>query len=448
MLLIIREDMSLELSYKKVFKEYANPMMLRSVLNSLMHTADRLVAAMFIGAQALVATTITSPLMYFTYAVAALFIGGLGAYVGLLIGRDNIIKANQSASGILVILGIVGVMLTIPTYFFNEQLVHLLGAKGELIEMTQTYLKVFSLSFPFMLLGKGLDVLIYNDGSPRYSFGLNMITTALNFTFNIIAVAILDLGILGLAGATVISSAVQFVGGVVYFTIKPKIIKLSKPNIKLKTVFRIAYNGLSDFAMLLVDAVMIYIVNQAFVRYLTPNHFEAYAAANILMILFYGIFMGATMGLQPIFSQMMGKGKGNELKGLLNYSIKRTMVIGLLAYIGFMPVAGYLLNLLVDSREVLEIAKFFYVTMGFAVLFSNLPLQTSLFFTAINRPIESAVISVVRTLFLIPAIAYSAIVMMGAIGIAIGFLVTDLILIAVLVVYIKKLDISKLAVYE
>ncbi len=440
--------MNSELNYKKVFKEYANPMMLRAVLNSLMHTADRLVAAMFIGAQALVATTITSPLMYFTYAIAALFIGGLGAYVGLLIGRDNIEKANHSASGILLILGVVGIMLTIPTYFFNEQLVHLLGAKGELIEMTQTYLKVFSLSFPFMLVGKGLDVLIYNDGSPRYSFWLNMITTGLNFALNIIAVAILDLGILGLAGATVISSAIQFVGGVVYFTIKPKLIKLSMPNIKLKTVFRIAYNGLSDFAMLLVDAVMIYIVNQAFVRYLTPNHFEAYAAANILMILFYGIFMGATMGLQPIFSQMMGQGKGNELKGLLNYSIKRTMVIGLLAYIGFMPIAGYLLKLFVDSREVLEIAKFFYVTMGFAVLFSNLPLQTSIFFTAINRPIESAVISVVRTLFLIPIIAYSAIVMMGAIGIAVGFLVTDLILIAILVVYINKLDISKLVVYE
>ncbi|RXV63592.1 hypothetical protein DWB64_01050 [Fusibacter sp. A1] len=49
--------------------------------------------------------------------------------------------------------------------------------------------------------------------------------------------------------------------------------------------------------MLIVDAVMVYVVNRAFISFLTPKHFEAYASANILMIVFYGIFMGATGGL-------------------------------------------------------------------------------------------------------------------------------------------------------
>ncbi|MCK8060322.1 MULTISPECIES: hypothetical protein [unclassified Fusibacter] len=80
-------------NYSKLFRSYAFPMMIRGVLNSLMHTADRLVAALFIGASALVATTITSPLMYLTNAVSALFIG-----------REKPKKAGQSASGILLLL--------------------------------------------------------------------------------------------------------------------------------------------------------------------------------------------------------------------------------------------------------------------------------------------------------------------------------------------------------
>jgi len=63
------------------------------------------------------------------------------------------------------------------------------------------------------------------------------------------------------------------------------------------------------------------------------------------------------------------------------------------------------------------------------LLFSNLPLQTSLFFTAVNRPIESAAISVARTLVLIPPITFISIKLIGAWGVATGFILADVILI-------------------
>ncbi len=107
-------------------------------------------------------------------------------------------------------------------------------------------------------------------------------------------------------------------------------------------------------------------------------------------------------------------------------------------YVVSVPISGLVLKLFVDSPIALEHAKFFYISIGFAVMFSNLPLQTSSFFTAINRPIESVVISIARTLFLIPLIAYISIMLMGGLGVAVGYLLADVILIAFLVVYMKK----------
>ncbi len=49
--------------FKKTFKEYAKPMIIRSIFGSIMNTADR--------------------------TIAAIFIGGLGAYVGLLIRKKQ-----------------------------------------------------------------------------------------------------------------------------------------------------------------------------------------------------------------------------------------------------------------------------------------------------------------------------------------------------------------------
>lgn len=90
----------------------------------------------------------------------------------------------------------------------------------------------------------------------------------------------------------------------------------------------------------------------------------------------------------------------------------------------------------------------FYYTLGFATLFSNYPLQLTIFFTAINRPLESAVISVFRTLLLIPVIIYVSIMLLGARGVSFGFILADILVILGSLFYMYKIDLSKLKVYE
>lgn len=437
-----------ENNFRAIYLKYAKPMIIRSVFNSFMHTADRMIAALFIGSSALVATTLASPLMYLTYAIAAIFIGGLGAYVGLLLGQNRIDEANNISSGIIMLLTIIGVLMTLPVFFLSTPIAKFLGASADMLVMTGTYIKVFSLSFPFTLMGRSLDVLICNDDSPKFSFVVNVIVTTMNLGLNIMAIAVFDLGILGLAGATVISNVFQVVAGLYYFLFESVTIKFTKPVFYLKKVLRICYNGLSDFSMLIVDAVMVFIVNMAFTKFLSPAHFEAYAAANLLMVMFYGIFMGTTMGLQPVLSRAMGENRFEFLEGLLNYGIKKSMILGFLAYVIFIPFANGILGLFVDQGTTHELAMSFYLTLGFAVMFSNYPLQLSIFFTAINRPLESAVISVLRTLILIPLFAYLGIMMFGANGLSLGFILADVILIMLLLVYMKRIDISKLIILE
>ncbi len=440
--------MKKENTFKIQFNEYALPMITRSIFGSIMHTADRIIAGIFIGSSALVATTLVMPVLYFIYGLSALFIGGYGAYVGLLIGKGEIDKAKGISSGILLLLVVLGLFISTPSILFSEEISIFLGAKGEIITSASSYLRVVSISFPIMLVARCIDILIYNDGSPKYSFRLGIFVTTLNLILNIISVALLDLGIAGLGISTVISETAMLIGCLNYYIFKTKVLKIAKPKLKLKVVVRIIYNGLSDFAMLFADSIMIFILNYALIKFLTPEHFEGYAVANVLIIFYYSIYMGASMGLQPIYSKLMGKEEFEKLKPLLFYSIKKTMIISLLGYIISIPISIFVLGLFIDSQIVLEYAKFFYITIGFVVMFSNLPLQTSSFFTSINRPIESMIISLVRTVVLIPIAAYISIMLMNQIGVAMGYLIADTILISLLMIYLKKLDVSKLKIYD
>lgn len=438
----------INIQYKQQFSEYANPMIIRSVFSTIMYTADRLIAALFIGASALVATTLVSPLMFLIAAFSSLFISGMGAYVGLLIGRDKTDKANHISSGILILMGVLGLAMAIPSILFSEQVAYFLGARDEFFRLAESYLKIFALSFPLLLVGKGMDVLILNDGSPKYSFILNIVVTVANLLLNLVAVAILGWGIEGLAWATVISSALELFGGLYYFLFRSKTLHLRFPRFKIRIILRILYNGLSDFTMMIVEAVMVFVINMAFIRYLTPGHFEAYAAVSIVITLFYSIHMGATMGLQPILSQMMGKKEFPDLKKILYYSVKKTMIYSFIAYLALIPVISYVLVLFIDDPEIIQIGKFFYITIGIATMFSNFPLQASMFYTAINRPIESAAISTARTLLLIPALTFLAIKFIQAPGVALGAIIADIALIISLYIFMNKQDLSKVKVYE
>lgn len=438
--------MTKNIMYKEQFKRYGKPMIIRSMFNSLMMTADKLIAALFIGASALVATTLVSPLMFLMAAFAMFFITGLGAYVGLLIGRDEVEKANALSSGIILLMASIGFIMMGLSLVFAENFAHFLGARGEFYQLSVDYLRIFSLSFPLLLTARGLDVLILNDGDPQYSFKLNIVASISNLLLNLFAVGILGLGIKGLAGATVIAIGIEFFGGLWYFLKKSKLLHIRKPSLNIKTTLRIVYNGFSDFAMMVVEAITVFVINIAFVNYLTPNHFEAYATVSIIITLFYGIYMGASGGLQPLFSQMMGRGEFENLLGLAHYSVLKTFKLGVLMYIALIPFIEPLLGFFIEGAETIAIGKFFFLTIGAATLLSNYPLQMTFFFTAINRPLESAFISVMRTLILIPPAMYFLVMILGASGVAIAYVLADGIMIIGLMIFMKKIDLSKLHV--
>ncbi|MGB3368704.1 MAG: hypothetical protein WBA54_14505 [Acidaminobacteraceae bacterium] len=56
--------------------------------------------------------------------------------------------------------------------------------------------------------------------------------------------------------------------------------------------------------------------------------------------------------------------------------------------------------------------------------------------------------SVFRILFLIPPITYLSIIIFGALGVSIGFIFADIMILMGSFIYMTRIDLSKLKVYE
>ena len=434
---------------QKYFKEYSLKLIFQNVVMGLMMSADKIIASMFIGVNALVATNLIGPMQLMIYAVSTLLMSGLGSYVGLLIGQGKIDKANRTSSAVLILLtGIISIV-TLLVITFPSEIAYFVGARGEVLHLTKDYLFYVSWGFIPMVVASAIDVLIMNDGSPGFIMKVNIVSTILNLFLNIVFVAYFNLGIVGLAVATTISNLIHLVTSGYYFVTKCTTLKLVKPSISTKVLFRIVYNGTSDFLGMFSEGLKRYVINIAIITFLTPKHMEAYAIVSMFIIIFVSsVFYGTALGLQPIFSKMMGAMHYDRLKPLLNYSVKNSNYIALTIFVLAVPFLKPVLGLFSNDLETINIGFYIYLTFGFATLFENLPNAVIMFFTAINRPIESVVFSVTRTVILLPCLTYFSVYAFGASGLMLGTLFAEIIMIMLCYKYLNGIDFTKMQIVE
>ncbi len=363
--------------------------------------------------------------------------------------KKEIHEANKTASFIVLIFIAIAAILAVFTSINANQVASLLGASGDYHKIATMYLRYLSIAFFPQMISVVLDGLVMNDGNPKYNFRVNMITLAMNVVLNMIFfVIIFKQGVIGLAVATLISHSYHLIADIYYLAYKSNTIKKIKmPTKNYQALKRVLYNGSSDFLGVFIEAIMIYVVNLSILKFLPNEYLEAYAASAVFTLFIAKIYLGSQYGLQPISSNLMGQEKYDELRQLFLFSVKRSALYALgFFYIILIPVARFGLPYFLDNPQLVNIAFILYLQVGFAIVLSNIGIQSSVFFTAINRPIESLVIAVIRTLILIPVCIYTMIWIFEFIGIVIGFLIPEILMTIGFMYYFKRLDLSRLKV--
>ncbi|WP_335872757.1 MATE family efflux transporter [Bacillus sp. 2205SS5-2] len=432
--------------FLEVYREFSHRVITTKLVMALAGSADHVIAAMFISSGVLAALTLITPMLFFVFAFAFMFASGLSSYIGLLIGKKEIKKANQSASFIVLIFTGIALILSGVTAVNASKVASFLGATGEYHQIATTYLRFVSIAFFPQMVSIVLDGLVMNDGNPKYNFRVNMITMFMNFILNVVWVVILDYGVFGLAIATLISHSFHLLANLYYFIWRSDIIKLRKPKKNIYALQRTLYNGSSDFFGVFIEAIMLFVVNQAIINHLSGQYLEAYAASAVFTLFISKIYLGSQYGLLPVASKMMGEERYTELKQLLVFSVKRSAIYAFGFYLALIPFVWLGLPYFLEDAQFVNIAFMLYLGVGFAVVCSNIGIQSSIFFTSINRPMESLVIAIIRTLILIPIFSYTMIGWLKLSGIMMGFLVPELIISVAFYVYFKKIKLSALSV--
>ena len=190
---------------KSCFGEFARYSVL-SILGTLGVSCYILADTFFIsegmGINGLAALNMAIPIFNFIYGIGLMLGMGGATKFSICKSRGDREQGNQVFSHAVSAGLAAGLFFFVAGLFFSGELAEALGGEGQVLAMTDTYLKWLLLFAPAFILNNILLCFVRNDGGPQLSTAAMLVGNFANILFDYIFIFPMGMGILGAILAT------------------------------------------------------------------------------------------------------------------------------------------------------------------------------------------------------------------------------------------------------
>ncbi len=290
-----------------------------------------------VGSQGLAGVTLAFPVVMCIVAVAVMMGMGSSSLVALELGRSNRYKAGEIVANVFPLVFVVAAIITIAGLAFGDPLLSLFDAPAVVQDMAGDYLRVVLIGSVFFLLTITLDPLVRNDGYPMIAMNIMVVSVLTNLVLDYVFVMRMDMGVTGAAIATVIAFAVSAVRLTLHFFSSKAGLRVSFRNLRFEpqTVYRIMEAGLPSFAMQLSVSILFFAHNFVLLQYGSDADVSAYGIMGYSFSIFYMLFEGIAVGVQPIIGFNYGAGLYDRVCRTLKLAMTACVVVGALGFLVF-----------------------------------------------------------------------------------------------------------------
>jgi len=410
------------------------------IFTSIYLVVDGFFVSNFVGKTPFAAVNLIMPLINIFATVGFIFGTGGSAIVAKTFGEGDKEQANRYFSLFTYVSFALGIILGVLGIIFIRPIASVLGAEGEMLNNACLYARIILLALPFNILQVYFQTFFITAEKLELGFGITVSSGVTNMILDAILVILLPQPY-KLAGAAVATSMSQVVGGVVplfYFGRKnSSILRMGKTRFNIKALVKACVNGSSEFMSNVAMSVVGMLYNIQLLKYAGENGVAAYGVMMYVSMIFSAAYVGYSIGSAPIISYHDGAQNYDELKGLLQKSLRMIGVFGIamtvFAELLATPFAkvfvGYDTGLMELTVSGFRIFALSFLFMGFAIFASG-------FFTALNDGVTSAVISFLRTFVFQCATVMLLPLFWGIDGVWISIVVAEIVAVIISMIFI------------
>ncbi|MCJ7806842.1 MAG: MATE family efflux transporter [Clostridia bacterium] len=381
----------------------ALPAVASMLFMSFYHMTDAIMVGRSLGPEALASVNILYPIMAFFIGLAAMIGVGGNARVAVLQGAGNSDAARRVLGMVIALgtaLGIIGSTVTVIAF---SAILTLLGTSGALGELSGQYLITLYPFFTLMILIFILEQTVRNDGRPILATVVMMAMAALNIILDYIFLFPLNMGIAGAALATGLAQSLGALIFLVYF-LRKALRKLPGLRIGIPgggyAAFRmIAFNGSSEFFNSIAAGLTTFLFNRALLGYIGSKGVAAFAMVQYLIMFGSVVFIGMSIGAQPILSYNHGAGLTERVRGTFKRLIAVSTLFGIFFFIILRWQAPAMITLFIpDHPETVVLTLRAAMIVSWVLLIMPVGIISATFFTALEKAGSSLLVALSRGL--------------------------------------------------
>ena len=349
-------DMTVGTPWKSIVA-FSIPMLIGNIAQQLYNTVDSIVVGRYVGDNALAAVGSASPLLNL---LLVLFIGisvGAGIMVSQYFGAKLREELSRTIGCCITLTALASVLIMVCTPPLLRPMLKMLNTPDSIIDWCNSYLTIMMLGIAGMAYYNILSGILRGMGDSASALVYLLVATVLNIVLDLLFVAAFDMGVSGVALATVIAQAVSAV--LCLF----KLMRMSDTfdfglsylKLKKKYAFTIVRLGLpSGMTQAILSSAMI------IVQSLTNSFGEMLIAANVIIMRVDGFAMMPNFSFGTAMTtyagQNVGAGKYDRVTKGAKQGTAIAMGVSTVITLTILIFGKYLMGIFTETAELVDLS--------------------------------------------------------------------------------------------
>ena len=420
----------------KLFFKFAIPSIFGMLIVSLEIMIDGMFLGRNVGPLGLAAVNLSMPLINFLMSVGLMICVGGGVITSIYFGKKKLNKARELTSITLMLL--VGVLefLSLIVLINLDFFINFLGANEEVYPYVRAYMIPMMIGAFFYTSPIFTETFVKIEEKPNLVFVSGSVCLTFNALLDYLFIQKFQWGMVGGAVATLLACMFGFLALLpnLHFKLPQKSLR-----IYIKDIKNIFFNGSSEMLSVVSSTFAMYLFNLTLMKKI------GVLGVSALTIVFYINQMlnislyGLSQALQPLVAYNLGARHLDKIKKVLRVSLITGGALGAVAYIGSHIWGGFIIGIFSNgNQELMSLAKTALFYISFAYLISFLNIISTSFLTSIEKPIESVVVSLGRSIVFIAIPLFILPDLIGAKGIWLSIPIAELMCLVVSYFLMKK----------
>ncbi len=401
---------------------------------------DGIIAGRFIDPETVGVVGLYYTMLRVMEAVSSLLLAGATVMCGRYLGAGKVEKTRGISSLCMFAAFAVGAFLTAVSLIAPGTVAVILGADAQLLPSLSTYVRGYAFGILPQLLGQQLALCLQLERQDkRGEVGIAALIVS-NALLDVLFVAVMDMGVWGLALATSVSYIVYFLIVGSYYLRRDAQLKPDLKLISWKEFPGVVKYGAPGALLVACLCARSLVINHLMINFSGPDGLSALSAFNMSSGLILSFSLGAGAVVRILSSVFLGEDNREGVLDLLKLVCTRILAVTLVLAIMISLLSPVLSGIFFPDKtsEVYALARQLFFIYGFTVPFSYICIIYSSYAQAAGLMKFVHMISVCDGFLsmVIPAVLLTPV--LGAMGMwlsfPIGLLITNIVTLIYIVV--------------